>query len=390
MIMTAGSILVVDDMPDNLQVLSDILSREGYQVRPVTSAAAAFRTMAAALPELVLADIKMPGMDGYEFCRQLKEDPRTREIPVIFISALGETKDKVRAFAAGGVDYITKPFQAGEVLARVRTHLDLYGLRLSLAQVNTALLERTAQLEAANRELEAFSYSVSHDLRAPLRGIDGFSHALLEDYRDRLDETGRGYLTRICSGVRRMGQLIEDLLGLAHIGRTELDLEDIDLSALCARVLGDLAAEDPQRQVQVAIQPDLRVRADSRLLQVVVDNLLGNAWKFTSRTPAPRIEVGGGDGAFWVRDNGAGFDMAYAHKLFQAFQRLHRVDEFTGTGIGLAIVARIVHRHGGRVWAEGAPGAGAGFFFTLAPSAPVCDQSHWAPPLTPPAGMQSS
>jgi light-regulated signal transduction histidine kinase (bacteriophytochrome) len=146
--------------------------------------------------------------------------------------------------------------------------------------------------------------------------------------------------------------------------------------------------------VQVAVQPDLRVRADARLLQVVVENLLGNAWKFTARSAEARIEVGGGEvggtRAYWVKDNGAGFDMAYVHKLFQAFQRLHRVDEFTGTGIGLAIVARIVHRHGGRVWAEGAPGAGAGFFFTLAPPVPVCDQSHWAPPLTPPAGMQSS
>jgi light-regulated signal transduction histidine kinase (bacteriophytochrome) len=365
----SASILVVDDMPDNLQVLSDILSREGFMVRPVTSAAMAFRTMAAALPELVLADIKMPGMDGYEFCRRLKADPETREIPVIFISALGETKDKLRAFEAGGVDYITKPFQAGEIVARVRTHLDIYELRCSLRQVNRELEARTGQLEAANRELEAFCYSVSHDLRAPLRGIDGFSHALLEDCQEQLDDNGRNHLSRICMGVQRMGQLIEDLLKLSHINRAGLTLAEADLSELCRKILGNLAAADPQRRVEVVVQPGLTAQADGRLLQVLAENLLGNAWKFTSRNAEARIEVGGiphhGGKAFFIRDNGAGFDMAYVHKLFQAFQRLHRVEEFEGTGIGLAIVQRIVHRHGGDVWAEGETGKGACFFFSL-------------------------
>jgi light-regulated signal transduction histidine kinase (bacteriophytochrome) len=357
-------------MPDNLQVLSEILIREGFQVRPVTSGAMAFRTMAAALPDLVLADIKMPGMDGYEFCRRLKEDARTRELPVIFISALGETKDKVRAFEAGGVDYITKPFQAGEVVARVRTHLAMQDLRLSLSRANVELLARTAALEAANRELEAFSYSVSHDLRAPLRGVEGFSLALLEDCGEQLDATGRNYLSRIRTGVRRMEQIIEDLMNLAHINRAELNLAEADLSGLCGEVLGELAAADPSRRVEVTIQPGLTAQADDRLLRVMLENLLGNAWKFTSKRQEARIEVGAtadpdGGRAFFIRDNGAGFDMAYQDKLFRTFQRLHRGDEFEGTGIGLAIVQRIVHRHGGKVWAEGELGKGAGFFFSL-------------------------
>jgi len=365
-----ASILVLDDMPDNLQVLSDILGREGHLVRPVTSAAMAFRTMTAALPDLILADIKMPGMDGYEFCRRLKADPGTRDVPVIFISALGETRDKVRAFEVGGVDYITKPFHAAEVLARVRTHLENDALRRSLRQTNLELTLRTSQLEAANKELEAFCYSVSHDLRAPLRGIDGFSHALIEDCQEQLDANGRAHLARIRMGVQRMGQLIEDLLKLSRINRSELNLEEVDVTALCTRVLDGLAEAEPERRVEWVVQPDLHLCADPRLLQVVVENLLGNAWKFTARRPEGRIEVGSSlhpewGSAMFVRDNGAGFDMAYTHKLFQAFQRLHRAEDFPGTGIGLAIVQRIVHRHGGRVWAEGVADQGASFFFTM-------------------------
>jgi len=367
-----GNILVVDDMPDNLQVLSEILIREGYVVRPVTSGAMAFRTMAAALPELVLADIKMPGMDGYEFCRRMKAEERTREIPVIFISALGEIRDKVRAFEAGGVDYITKPFQAEEVAARVRTHLAMHALRRSLSQANAELTARTLELEAANRELEAFSYSVSHDLRGPLQVVDGFSEALLQDCPDRLDDAGRTYLSRIRQGVRRMGQIIEDLLNLSRFSHAELNLGEADLSALCGTVLGELAGADPGRRVEAVIRPGMVVRADERLLQVLVGNLLGNAWKFTSKCPEPRIEAGeaavpGETRVFFIRDNGAGFDMSQKDRLFHPFNRLHRNDEFEGTGIGLAIVQRIVQRHGGRVWAEGEPGLGACVFFTMGP-----------------------
>jgi light-regulated signal transduction histidine kinase (bacteriophytochrome) len=358
-----NSILVVDDLADNLQVLADILIREGFVVRPVTSAAMAFRTMAAALPQLILADIKMPAMDGYEFCRKLKADPATRDIPVIFVSALGETRDKLRAFEAGGVDYLTKPFQAEEVLARVRTHLALHDLRVSLER-------RNRELEQANQELDAFSYSVSHDLRAPLRAVDGFSQALLEDCQDSLGEDGKAYLSRIRLGVQRMAQLIDDLLKLSRLNRAELHPEPADLSGLFGQVAAHLASADPARQVQCTIQPGMLAHADPHLLRVVADNLLGNAWKFTSKRADARVEAGEtvgpqGERVVFVRDNGAGFAMAYADKLFKPFQRLHRADEFEGTGIGLATVQRIIHRHGGQVWAEAEPDRGATFFFSL-------------------------
>jgi len=230
--------------------------------------------------------------------------------------------------------------------------------------------DRTAQLEAANQELEAFSYSVSHDLRAPLRGIDGFSQALVEDYQERLDETGRSYISRIRAGSQRMGQLIDDILKLSRVSRRELTPVKTELSDLCRKIMGELTIAAPERRIEVSIQLDMSAWADPDLLHVAMENLLRNAWKFTSKREEPRIEVGemaspSGEPTFFIRDNGAGFDMAHADKLFNAFQRLHSTNEFEGTGIGLSIVQRIIHRHGGRIWAEAEPGKGAAFFFTL-------------------------
>ena len=225
------------------------------------------------------------------------------------------------------------------------------------------------QLEAANKELEAFSYSVSHDLRAPLRSLDGFSQALLEDYHDRLDDTGRDFLQRVRAASQRMATLIDDLLSLSRVTRGELQVREVDLSALAGAAAAELQKSDPEREVSFTIAPDLVVRADPGLLRIVLQNLLANAWKFTGKCPRARVEVGSmahdGRRAFFVRDDGAGFDMAYAAKLFGAFQRLHASDEFPGSGIGLATVQRIIHRHGGQVWAEGTPGRGATFYFTL-------------------------
>jgi PAS domain S-box-containing protein len=237
-------------------------------------------------------------------------------------------------------------------------------------ELERRVVERTAQLEATNKELEAFSYSVSHDLRGPLRGIDGFSRALGEDYQDRLDETGRHYLERIRVGTQRMGQLIDDLLKLSRVSRSELTRQEVDLSSLCEQVLDELTRANPDRRVECSIQPGLLAQADPRLLLVVLENLLRNAWKFTTRSEYARIEVGQssspeGERGFFIRDNGAGFDMVYVDKLFNAFQRLHAAEEFEGTGIGLAIVQRIIHRHGGRVWAEAEVGKGATFSFSL-------------------------
>jgi PAS domain S-box-containing protein len=232
--------------------------------------------------------------------------------------------------------------------------------------------ERTTQLEVANRELEMFAYSVSHDLRAPLRGIDGFGKVLLEGYGEQLNERGQDLLRRIREAGGRMGQLIDDLLHLSRVTRSEIHRIPVDLSELATSIAAELAGVDPRRQVVFVIVPGLVAQADPRLMRIVMENLLRNAWKFTGKHPRARIEVGvlspshpGEEVVFFVRDDGAGFDMAYADKIFGPFQRLHRETEFEGTGIGLATVQRIVHRHGGRVWAEGAVEKGATFYFTL-------------------------
>lgn len=230
--------------------------------------------------------------------------------------------------------------------------------------------DRTIQLESANKELEAFSYSVSHDLRAPLRSIDGFSRILLDDHSTVLNPEGRDYLDRVRQAAQRMGQLIDDLLKLARVTRAEPNREDMDLSTLARQVAEALQNQNPDRKVQFAVPPELKLRGDPRLLRIALENLIGNAWKFTGTRPDARVELGmlnhNAAPAYFVRDNGAGFDMAYAGKLFAPFQRLHSTEEFPGTGIGLATVQRIIHKHGGRIWAEGAVGQGAAFFFTLA------------------------
>ena len=225
------------------------------------------------------------------------------------------------------------------------------------------------QLEAVNKELESFSYSVSHDLRAPLRGIDGFSQALLEDYSEKLDESGRDFLQRIRASTQRMGQLIDDMLNLSRVTRSEMRREGVDLSALADRIVKDLQEKQPERQVEFLIAPGLMTDGDAQLLKVALENLLGNAWKFTGKHSPARIEFGAtkvqGKLAYFVRDDGTGFDMTYAGKLFIPFQRLHPLTDFPGTGIGLATVRRIIQKHGGGVWAEGKVGKGATFYFTL-------------------------
>lgn len=229
--------------------------------------------------------------------------------------------------------------------------------------------EASRQLKEANLELDAFSYSVSHDLRAPLRAIDGFSQALLEDCFDMLDERGRSHLQRVRSAAQRMGELIDGLLTLSRISRAELSRVPFDLSVLCEEVVADLRREDPRRVVDVRIEPGVLVYADRALIRIMIENLLGNAWKYTKRTPDPRVEFRTQQHheprVLTVCDNGAGFDMQYAARLFTPFQRLHDAADFPGTGIGLATVKRIVQRHGGRVWAESSVDRGASFYFSL-------------------------
>jgi PAS domain S-box-containing protein len=227
------------------------------------------------------------------------------------------------------------------------------------------LEEANAAANAAVRELEAFSYSVAHDLRAPLRTVDGFAQAVLEDYGDRLDDTGRDYLVRARNAAQRMGHLIDDLLALARLSRVQLTREPVDLARFVREADGRLRQAHPERRVELTIDEPLRAEADPRLLTVVLDNLLGNAWKFSRPRAIAHVEVGRRGAAYFVRDDGVGFDPQYASALFAPFKRLHAARDFEGTGIGLATVARAIQRHGGRIWAESTPGAGATFHFTL-------------------------
>lgn len=267
--------------------------------------------------------------------------------------------------------------ESGAIVAGVEVVRDVTDRKLNETRINQLnaeleqrVAERTALLNLANQEMESFCYSVSHDLRAPLRHLNGYSEILMEEHGESLDGQGRNYLRRICSASNRMGQLIDDLLGLSHLTRTELRVTEVNLTEMAREVMGEILELEPERQIDFACADGVWVRGDKSLLRLVLQNLLVNAWKYTSKKDgAVRIEFGAtewdGKPVCHVRDNGAGFDMRYGEKLFKAFQRLHSADQFEGNGIGLATVQRIVHRHGGRVWAEGVPDQGATFYFTL-------------------------
>jgi PAS domain S-box-containing protein len=502
-----GDILAVDDTPASLKLLTDTLMAEGYQLRSALSGELALDAAASEPPELVLLDIRMPGMDGFEVCRRLKARPETCEIPVIFISALSETVDKVLGFELGAVDYVTKPYQREELLARVGAHLELYRLRHrfermvdertaelraseeklaeskeeldrfftlaldllciastegfflrlnpewermlgyslkdlmsrgyfdfvhpddvvstraamaslaaqenvcnfvnryrckdgsyrwiewrsaatggllyasarditerkmaeeEIAQLNRELQHRLEALEEATKELETFSYSVSHDLKVPLRAIDGFICILREEYGNLLAGEGKRYLEVVRKNTARMQRLIEGLLDFISLSRREMRMEEVDVGALAQEVFADLRAATPERDIRLCVGDLPAARCDRGMIHQALANLLDNAIKFTGQSAHASIEIGGDatdkEHIYFVRDNGIGFDMRYIDKLFGVFLRLHSPEEFEGPGVGLAIVKRIVGRHGGRVWAEGKEGEGATFHFAL-------------------------
>ena len=382
-------ILAVDDSATHLHEIGDALRHEGYDVVLAHSGEEALELVAVQPVDCILLDLMMPGIGGEETCRRVKSASVTRDIPIIMLTALEDRSAVIRGLTAGADDFIAKSSDFEVLHARLlaqirrkqfedenrlireqllRKELETAEARAAreMAEARAAMVE---ELERKNKELDAFSYSVAHDLRAPLRGIDGFSKALVEDFADRLDADGRRYLQHISESAGRMSLLIDGLLSLAQVTRSELRRERVDLSALARATAERLHEAQPDRQVVVAIADGLVVDGDARLLAAVIDNLLGNAWKFSSKCAAPKIEFGvrteEGKPVYFVRDNGAGFDMAYAAKLFGAFQRLHKTSDFEGTGIGLATVERIIRRHGGRIWAEGAVDEGAMFSFVL-------------------------
>jgi signal transduction histidine kinase len=379
----APSILVVDDVQANLTAICAVLDGMGCNIVCARSGNEALRLLLKQDFAVMLLDVQMPVMDGYEVAQYVRQAPDTRDLPIIFLTASHRTEDNVlRGYGTGAVDFIFKPLNPTVLRSKVRVFLDLYaarsrlsGLLGELEHANAALRAEAAarmdlldELRRKNDELEAFSYSVSHDLRAPVRHVDGFSAALLEEYADKLDAQGLKYVERVRAASQRMGQLIDDLLALSRIGRAELVRRPEDLSALAREVATELQ-RDSERAARFVIADGLTAQVDRRLMLVVFENLLGNAWKFTAKVAEARIEFGaeeqGNRLVYFVRDNGAGFEMAYAKRLFTPFQRLHTQEDFAGTGIGLATVHRVIDRHGGRIWAEAAVGEGARFLFTI-------------------------
>jgi len=313
-------------------------------------------------------------MDGFEAAQLIRQRPRSELTPIIFVTALDRAEtDMGRGYALGAVDFVFAPVVPAIMRAKVTVFVELYKAQQELRRYRTQLerlvQERTTALTAINRELEAFSYSVSHDLRAPLLSFNGLNRTLLEDYGDALDPRAKDYLQRMRLASERMTSVFDGLQTLFRLTSGEIHREPCDISAMAAEVVDEMRAANPGRKVEVEIASGMSASADPRLARILLTNLVSNAFKFASKEPVARIEIGtemvDGDTRLFVRDNGVGFDMIYAHKLFGAFQRLHSQSEFPGAGIGLATVRRIVNRHGGRAWAEGAVGEGATFYFVL-------------------------
>jgi two-component system sensor histidine kinase/response regulator len=393
MTMTAGaaseapgavrSILIVDDVSVNLQLVTAQLEARGYLALVARGGHEAIQRAEFAQPDLILLDVIMPGMDGFETCRRLKQSDATRDIPVIFMTALANTDDKVEGFRAGGVDYVTKPLNAEEVLARVDTHLTLYALRQQLASQNQQLRQEIAareQVQAAlrrsNAELEQLAYVASHDMQEPLRMVASYLQLVAERYGNALDADGHEFIGYAVDGAKRMQALISDMLTYSRVSTRARPFEPTD----CARIVATA-----ERHLQVAIEEGGAVITRGELPPVLGDeiqllqlfqNLIGNAIKFRGHA-APRVHVSAQpaeDGwCFSVADNGIGVAPEYFERIFVLFQRLHGRKAYPGTGIGLALCKRIVERHGGRIWTESTPGQGSVFRFTL-PGVPGGDR----------------
>ena len=370
----AVRILVVDDDTTKRFVLKTVLVPLGEEVVEASSGADALRQLLRQEFAVVLLDVRMPNMDGFETAQLIRQRPQSELTPIIFVTALdqGETNPR-RGYELGAVDFVFAPVVPAILRAKVAVFVELYRAQQELRryrnQLEHLVEERTTALTAINRELEAFSYLVSNDLRAPLLAFDGLSEALLADYGSKLDSRAKDYLSRMRRASQRMGDVFDGLQSLFRVTGGEIHCEAVDVSAMAAEIIEEMQVVNFGRHVSVTIAPNLKVSGDARLVRILLGNLISNAWKFTGNQADATIEVGGetvdGEARLFVRDNGAGFDMIHAHKLFGAFQRLHSQSEFPGMGIGLATVRRIVNRHGGRSWADGAVGEGATFYFVL-------------------------
>ena len=384
------SILVVDDTQANLRLLMDLLGSQGYRVRPVPSGELALNSIRVSRPELILLDINMPGLSGYEVCEALKNDPATCDIPIIFVSVKDEALDKVKAFSLGGVDYITKPFQAEEILMRVETHLKLGRLRRSLQERNAQLedeirerkraeedtlklnreldrrvRQRTEELELTANELQDVLYVVSHDLKTPLRGISQLVHWLSHDYAAAFDEKGKDWTILLLNRVKRMDKLLDGILDYSRVGRKMGSRQPIELEVLVTRTIERLSSSG---KLSICVETPLpEISGEKDVLETVFFHLLDNAVKFLGDSGG-QIRIGCREEeslwTFWVADNGPGIEAKYHEKIFQMFQTLHPRDDGSNLGIGLALIKKILNVRGGRIWLESEVGKGCTFFFS--------------------------
>jgi two-component system, sensor histidine kinase and response regulator len=397
-------VLVVDDSATQAEEARFILESAGFSVEVAHSGQAGLDLLRGGGFDLVVSDIVMPDLTGYELCSRAKTADATKHVPIVLLTSLGDPLDVIQALEGGADGFITKGSPPEQLIHRVQMILENRRLRAEqrsgsgidvhflgktfniksereqildllvstfedTVRKQQELLASQQQLREANRELEAFSHSAAHDLGSPLRAIDAWLRALNEESASQLDAKGKEHVEHALDAAARMRQIIDDLLRLSRVVNVELSRGDFSLSAVATLVGSNLIAFHPDHEVDFVVEPRMRCPGDRGLVQVVLENLLGNAWKFTRKQEQSRIEVGtvkhDGPTTYFVRDNGAGFDMAKAHKLFLPFERLHSQEEFKGTGIGLTTARRIIDRHGGRIWAEAAPGQGATFYFTI-------------------------
>jgi two-component system, sensor histidine kinase and response regulator len=418
---TNTQILIAEDSVTQAEQLRYLLEQEGYSVTTTANGREALKAARERVPDLIISDIVMPEMDGYALCKAIKTDEQLKDVPVMIVTTLSSVQDITTSLECGADNFLRKPYDSTSLLARIDNLLSNWELRKGnkmrmgveiylggkrhfitsereqildllissyeqaiqvneelkqreqeVRELNARLELRAAELEVANQDLESFSFSVSHDLRAPLRGVAGCAGMIEEDFRETLSPEVLRLLGAIRSECHKMGRLIEDLLAFSRLGRQSVQTQAVSLNELVSEILIELEPEYEGRDIHFCVDQLGMAEADPALLTQVLVNLLSNAIKFTGKTERASIEVGSlsdpaNEGTiYFVKDNGAGFDMNYAERLFGVFERMHRQEDYAGTGVGLAIVKRIVQRHGGRVWAEAAVGRGATFFFSLA------------------------
>jgi two-component system, sensor histidine kinase and response regulator len=362
-----GSLLIVDDNENQLKALCNVLHDQGFVTTGFASPRKALEALAEERFDLLLTDLTMPEMDGITLLRSARE--LDGDLVGVMMTGNGSIDTAVEAMKVGALDYVIKPFKLNALLPVLTRALTIRQLQRDNAELARRVSDRTAELEIVNKELEAFCYSVAHDLRAPVRAMSGFAGFLLEDHGAALSPEVRQSVLRISRSASQMNQLIEALLRLSRVSRQPLVQDMVDMNALVAGIMEDLKKAAPDRSFAVAIGPLPAVMGDRALLEQVLTNLLSNAVKFTrGRSPAAiavQAREEERETIFTITDNGTGFNMQYASKLFTVFQRMHSEAEFEGTGVGLSIVQRTIHRHGGRVWAEAEPDKGAAFSFSL-------------------------